>query len=60
MLTSNPRDALAVAHDHGRRLRAETAARRLHGATAVRRVVARSLRRAADRLERTSLTPWPA
>jgi hypothetical protein len=60
MLTSNPRDALAVAHDHGGRLRAEAATRRLRTASAVRRVLAASLRRAADRLDRTSLTPRPA
>jgi hypothetical protein len=51
MFTSNPLDALAVAHAHGRRLRAEAAATRLRGASPTRRVLAVSLHRAADRLD---------
>jgi hypothetical protein len=60
MFTSNPLDALAVAHAHGRELRAEAAAERLCGTTGARRAIAVSLRRAADRLDPTTLSPRPA
>ncbi len=51
MFTSDPLDALAVAHERGRRLRAEAAAERLRGAPGTRRALAVTLRRAADRLD---------
>ena len=60
MFTSNPLDALAVAHAHGRELRAEAAAERLRGTSSARRAVAVSLRRAADRLDPAALAPRPA
>jgi len=59
-LTSDPLD---VAHERGRRLRAEAAAERLRGTSRTRHVLAASLRRAADRLDpaplarRTALSP---
>lgn len=63
MFTGDPFAALAVAHQRGRRLRAEAAAERLRGASGTRRALAVSLRRAADRLDpaplarRSSLNP---
>ena len=60
MFTGNPLDALAVAHARGRELRAEAAAERLCGTTGARRAIAVSLRRAADRLDPTALSPRPA
>jgi len=51
MFTSDPLDALVVAHERGRQLRAEAAAERLRGTSATRRALAVSLRRAADRLD---------
>jgi hypothetical protein len=60
MVTYDPRDALAVAHQHARRLREETAAERLRRMSGTRRALAASLRRAADRLDRTPFAPRPA
>jgi hypothetical protein len=63
MLTSDPYDALVVAHERGRRLRADAAAERLCGSSGTRRALAVSLRGAADRLDpaplarRTALAP---
>jgi hypothetical protein len=51
MFTNNPLDALVVAHDRGRHLRAESAAEHLRGPSGTRRALAVSLRRAADRLD---------
>jgi hypothetical protein len=51
MFTSDPRDALVLAHDRTRHLRAETAANRLRRASVARRALAASLRRTADRLD---------
>jgi hypothetical protein len=51
MFTTDPREALVLAHERGRHLRAETAAERLRRASATRRVLAASLRRAADRVD---------
>jgi len=51
MFTSDPRDALVLAHERGRRLRAQAAADRLRDTRGTRRALAASLRRAADRLE---------
>jgi hypothetical protein len=51
MFTSDPLDVLAVAREHGRRLRTEAALARLRGASPTRRALALSLRRAADRLD---------
>ena len=51
MFSSNRLDALALAHERGRNLRAEAAAERLRGTTPTRRALAASLHRAADRLD---------
>jgi hypothetical protein len=51
MFTGDPLDALVVAHERGRELRAEAAAERLRGTSRTRRAIAVSLRRAADRLD---------
>lgn len=51
MSTPHPHDALALAHEHGRALRADAAAERLHIHVGLRDAVAASLRRAADRLD---------
>lgn len=51
MLASHPHDALVLAHERARHLRAESAAERLHRASATRRALAASLRRTADRLD---------
>ena len=47
MFTSNPHDALLIAHQLGRRLREETAAERLRPASRMRCPVAAYLRRRA-------------
>ena len=60
MFTSNPFDALAVAHQRGHELRAEAAAERLLGTPGTRRALAASLRRAADRLDPAPLARRPA
>jgi hypothetical protein len=60
MFTSDPRDALAVAHQHARHLRAERAAERLRGRSVTRRTLAASLRSAANRLDPAPLAAWPA
>ncbi len=57
MFISNPHDALAAAHAHGRELRAEAAAERLFGSSGTRRAIAAALRRAADRLDPAALAP---
>jgi hypothetical protein len=57
MFISNPLDALAAAHEHGRELRAEAAAERLFGTSGTRRAIAVALRRAADRLDPAALAP---
>ncbi len=49
MFTTDPHDALSVAHEHARRLRADTAARRLRLAMASRCPLAAYLRRARVR-----------
>ena len=49
MFTSDPHDALVVAHERGRRLRAE--AQRLCPSSRTRSVLATVLRCAANRLE---------
>ena len=53
-------DSLALAQQHGRELRAQAAAERLCGAPRKRRVLAASVRRAADRLDPMPLAPKPA
>lgn len=60
MFTTDPRDALVLAHEHARQLREESAARRLRRASGTRRALAASLRRAADRLDRAPLAPRAA
>jgi hypothetical protein len=60
MFASDPRDVLAVAHQHADQLRAEPAARRLVSPSGTRRALAASLRRVADRLDRAAFTPRPA
>jgi hypothetical protein len=58
MSITDPRDALVIAHEHGRRLRAEAEAERLfRGRSGARRAVAASLRRIADRLDPAPLRP---
>ncbi len=63
MFTSDPLNTLVVAHERGRRLRAEAAAERLRDTSGTRRALAVSLRRTADRLDpaplarRTALSP---
>ena len=57
MFTSNPLDDLAVAHARGRQLHADAAAERLRGISGMRRAIAASLRRAADRLDYSSRRP---
>jgi hypothetical protein len=57
VFSSNPRDALAVAHQHARHLRAERAAERLRRGSVTRRALAASLRSAANRLDPAPLAP---
>ena len=60
MFANDPHNALVLAHDHERTLRAEAAAERLRNALPVlpvRRSVAAALRRAADRLDPVRLQP---
>ncbi len=60
MVISDPRDALVVAHAHGRHLREEAAAGHMHRASGTRRALAASLRRVAHRLDSTPFAPRPA
>ena len=60
MLTMNPDDALVVAHQRARQLRAEAAAERVRRNAGTRRVLATSLRRLADRLDQAPFAPRPA
>jgi hypothetical protein len=60
MLTTDPHDALVLAHERARRLREETAVQRLRRTSGTRRALAASLRRAADRLDRAPLEPRAA
>jgi hypothetical protein len=60
MITSTPRDELAVVHERGGRLRAEAEAERLRGPSTTRHALAASLRRAADRLDRAPFARIPA
>jgi hypothetical protein len=60
MSTLDPLDALFLAHERGRRLRAEAAAERLRSTSGTRRALAVSLRRAADRLDPAPLARRPA
>ena len=60
MFTPHPLDALVLAHEHARRLRAEAAAERLGGGAPMRGAIAAALRRAADRLDPGSLVQQPA
>jgi hypothetical protein len=55
MFHGNPLDALARAHQHGDDRRAEADAERLRGTHGTRRVLAASLRRAADLLDPSPL-----
>lgn len=59
MSISDSFDALAVAHDRGRRLRAEAAAERLRGTSRARNALAMFLRRAAERLDPAPLARRP-
>ena len=59
MFTGDPLGALVAAHDRGRVLRAEAAAERLREPSSMRRAVAETLRRAADRLEPAPLAHRP-
>jgi len=60
MLTTDPLELLTVAHERGRRLRAEAAAERLRSTSGTRRALAVSLRRAADRLDPAAHANRPA
>jgi hypothetical protein len=60
MFSSNRLDALALAHDRGRQLRAEAAAERVRDTLGTGRALAAPLRRAADRLDPASLSRRPA
>jgi hypothetical protein len=60
MFTNDPLHALVVAHERGHRLRAEAASERMRSTPATRRVLAASLRRTADRLDRAPLARIPA
>jgi len=60
MFTSDPRDALVLAHERARQLREEAAAERLRRASATRRALAASLRRAVDRRGAAPPAPRPA
>jgi hypothetical protein len=60
MFTPHPLDALVLAEEHGRSLRADAAAERFRGASPMRTAVATSLRRLADRLDPGSLVRQPA
>jgi hypothetical protein len=51
MITTDPRDALALSEQRSRQFQAEAAAERLREPSAMRRALAVSLRRAADRLD---------
>jgi hypothetical protein len=60
-----PMEALTHAHEHGRALREQAAAERMVPRSRARRLVASSLRRAADRLDAgppspAQLPPRPA
>ena len=59
MFIPHPRDALVLAHERGRRLRADAAAERFRRPSAVRGAIAVWLRRAADRLDRSALVRQP-
>ena len=60
MFTPHPRDALLLALEDGRRLRAEAEAERFRGASTMRGTIAAALRRAADRLDPGPLVRQPA
>ena len=60
MFTIDRRDALVVAHEHVRHLREESAAERLVQPRSLRRSVAASLCRVADRLDAPRLAPRAA
>lgn len=60
MFITDPQYNVILAREHGQRLRAEVAAERLHGASSLRRFVAASLRRAADRVEAGCSASRPA
>jgi hypothetical protein len=60
MFTPHPLDALVLAHEHGRSLRAQAAAERLVGAWTMRGAIAVWLRRAADRVDPGALVRQPA
>ena len=60
MFASNPRDALAFAHEHARRLRDEATVERLSRRPWLRRGFAASLRSAANRIDPAPLAHRPA
>ena len=60
MFTSDPRDALVLAHEHVRHLRDEAAAERFRRTSRTRRTLATSLRRLADHLDPAAFAPRPA
>ena len=51
MITTDPRDALALSKQRSAQFQAEAAAERLREPSATRRGLARFMRRAADRLD---------
>jgi hypothetical protein len=59
MLTADPTDVLALAHERRDRFGAEAAAHRLRTSSGMRHALAAILRGTADRLESPALTPGP-
>jgi hypothetical protein len=60
MLTHDHHDSLLLAHRHGVELRAAADAERFPSTSAARRLLARSLRRLADHLDRAAAVRTPA
>jgi len=60
MFTVHPRDAMVIAQEHASRLRADAAGARRPGNLHARRVLAATLRFAANRLDATPLVHRPA
>ena len=59
VMISSTLDGLALAHEHGRRLRADAARERVAGTSRMRLALATFLRRAADRLDTRTLASTP-
>ena len=59
MYSTDPHDALVMAHEHARHLRDEAAAERFRRTRGTRHALAGSLRRLADRLDPDLLETGP-